>query len=127
MHLRTTAAFLVSFSVFSVAVRLRCSEGGQGCKRVCSFARSSPSEAEKSESAAQGYFPDDLDRLMHKYQAELGAPCGYCHEENRETKQIDFASDENPVKETARFMISMTGDINNKYLHNWEIGGIRAY
>jgi hypothetical protein len=59
---------------------------------------------------------DDLDRLMHRYQAELGAPCGYCHEENRETKHIDFASDENPIKETARFMISMTGDINNKYL-----------
>jgi hypothetical protein len=33
-----------------------------------------------------------------------------------ETKQIDYASDENPVKQTARFMISMTGDINNKYL-----------
>jgi hypothetical protein len=59
---------------------------------------------------------EDLDRLMHRFQSELGVPCGYCHEENRETKQIDFASDENPVKETARFMISMTSDINNKYL-----------
>jgi hypothetical protein len=46
----------------------------------------------------------------------LGAPCGYCHEENRETKHIDYTSDENPIKETARFMISMTSDINNKYL-----------
>jgi hypothetical protein len=60
--------------------------------------------------------PDALDKLMHRYREQLGVPCGYCHEENRETRQIDFASDENPVKQTARFMISMTSDINNKYL-----------
>ena len=59
---------------------------------------------------------DDVDKLMHRYQKDLGVPCGYCHEENPQTKQIDFASDENPIKETARFMISMTNDINNKYL-----------
>ncbi len=59
---------------------------------------------------------DDIDKLMHQYEQYLGAPCGYCHEQNPETKQIDYASDENPVKETARFMISMTSDINNKYL-----------
>jgi cytochrome c553 len=59
---------------------------------------------------------DDLDKLMHRYQQELGAPCGYCHEQNAETKQIVFASDENPVKQTARLMITMTADINNKYL-----------
>ena len=59
---------------------------------------------------------DDIDKLMHQYQQYLGVPCGYCHEENPETKQIDYVSDENPIKETAGFMISMTGDINNKYL-----------
>jgi len=59
---------------------------------------------------------DDLERLMHRYQAELGVSCEYCHEQNAETKQIDFASDENPIKLTARLMISLTGDINNKYL-----------
>jgi len=58
----------------------------------------------------------DLDKLMHQYQQYLGQPCGYCHEENPETKQLDFASDENPIKDTARFMISMTNDINSKYL-----------
>jgi hypothetical protein len=59
---------------------------------------------------------DDVDKLMHQYQQYLGVPCGYCHEQNPETKQTDYASDENPIKETARFMISMTSDINNKYL-----------
>ncbi len=59
---------------------------------------------------------DDIDKLMQQYQQYLGVPCGYCHEENPETKQIDYASDENPIKETARFMITMTSDINAKYL-----------
>jgi len=59
---------------------------------------------------------DEVDRLMHRFQTDLGVPCGYCHEENAQTKQIDYASDENPVKETARFMIRMTSDLNNKYL-----------
>lgn len=59
---------------------------------------------------------DDVDKLMHRYKQELGVPCGYCHVENTETKQIDFASDENPIKQTARVMIGMTGDINVKYL-----------
>ncbi len=59
---------------------------------------------------------DEVDKLMHRYKQELGAPCGYCHVENAETKQIDFASDENPIKQTARMMIGMTSDINAKYL-----------
>jgi hypothetical protein len=59
---------------------------------------------------------DDVDKLMHQYQQYLGVPCGYCHEENPETKQINYVSDENPSKEVARFMISMTSDINSKYL-----------
>jgi hypothetical protein len=58
----------------------------------------------------------DIDKLMHRYQRDLGVQCGYCHEENSQTKQIDFASDENPIKETARLMITMTSDINTKYL-----------
>ncbi len=59
---------------------------------------------------------EDVDRLMHQYQRYLGVPCGYCHEQDPETKTIDYASDQNPIKETARFMITMTSDINNKYL-----------
>jgi len=59
---------------------------------------------------------EDLDRLMHRIKQDLGVPCGYCHEENPETKQINYASDENPLKETARFMIKMNEDINTKYL-----------
>jgi len=59
---------------------------------------------------------NDVDKLMHQYQRYLGQPCAYCHEENPETKQLDFASDENPMKDTARLMIAMTNDLNIKYL-----------
>ena len=117
MHLRFTAALIVSCSVFSVAVA-----AGLQVKDVKTAGDPVPSQGVSHPKPTnlkvlpKDISADDLDRLMHRYQAELGAPCGYCHEENRETKHIDFASDENPVKETARFMISMTGDINNKYL-----------
>jgi hypothetical protein len=59
---------------------------------------------------------EDLQTLMRRYVNEVGVPCGYCHAENTKTGKLDFASDESPLKETARFMIKMTDDINAKYL-----------
>lgn len=58
----------------------------------------------------------DVNQLMLRYSQSLGVTCAHCHEQDQETKQMNFASDANPVKTTARFMISMTSDINNKYL-----------
>lgn len=56
-----------------------------------------------------------LNRLMLEYQSGLGVPCGYCHTEV-EGGTSDYASDENPIKQTARIMIGMTREINEKYL-----------
>lgn len=58
----------------------------------------------------------DLYKLMAGMQRDLGVQCGFCHEEDPDSKRIDYASDENPRKETARFMMRMTNDINEKYL-----------
>jgi hypothetical protein len=58
----------------------------------------------------------DVNKLMLRYASNLGVTCTHCHEQNEETQQMDFASDGNPTKATARFMIVMTNDINNKYL-----------
>jgi hypothetical protein len=117
MHLRFTAALLVGCSVFSVAIAAalqdRTSETVSDPVPSQGVPHTKPTNLKVLPKDISG---DDLDRLMHRYQQELGAPCGYCHEQNAETKHIDFASDENPVKETARFMITMTSDINNKYL-----------
>jgi Photosynthetic reaction centre cytochrome C subunit len=54
--------------------------------------------------------------LMVRYGQELGVQCAFCHVENPQTQQVDFVSDENPRKQTARIMIGMVSDINSKYL-----------
>ncbi len=58
----------------------------------------------------------DVYLRMAQMQHDLGVQCGFCHDQDPDTKQINYASDENPRKETARTMIRMTQDINTKYL-----------
>lgn len=84
--------------------------------------------AEGSASAGQAAKPTNLKVLpkdstlqdvyarMAAMQKDLGVQCNFCHEEDPDTKQINYASDENPRKETARAMLRMTQDINEKYL-----------
>jgi len=58
----------------------------------------------------------DIYKIMAGMQRDLGVQCGFCHEEDPDSKQINYASDENPRKEMARAMMRMTNDINTKYL-----------
>jgi len=48
-------------------------------------------------------------QIMHTFTAGLGTQCNYCH------VQGNYASDENPKKETARRMIHMVQEINGKF------------
>jgi hypothetical protein len=59
---------------------------------------------------------DDVIKLMHAYEQELGVECEYCHAVNPDTHRIIAASDANPKKDKARTMIRMTDEINTKYL-----------
>jgi hypothetical protein len=59
---------------------------------------------------------DEVIKVMHQYEGDLGVECEFCHARNPETKRNDFPSDANPVKDKARLMIKMTDDINAKYL-----------
>ena len=59
---------------------------------------------------------DEIIKLMHQYEGDLGVECEYCHARNAATRRNDFPSDANPVKEKARLMIKMTDDLNAKYL-----------
>lgn len=111
-------ALILSCSFFGAALGVASqSPGGpkmtSGAVHATSVSHPKPTNLKVLPKEMSG---DDVDKLMHRYQQYLGVPCGYCHEENPQTKEIDYASDENPIKETARFMISMTSDINNKYL-----------
>ena len=58
----------------------------------------------------------DLSMRMAALQRDLGVACAFCHDEDPDTKKINYASDDNPRKETARAMMRMTNDINDKYL-----------
>jgi hypothetical protein len=117
MNARNTAALILSWSIFGVAIGTAQSPGY--AKKAGGVAHATPVSHPKPTNLKvlpKDMSGDDVDRLMHRYRQYLGVPCGYCHEENSQTKEIDYASDENPIKETARFMISMTSDINMKYL-----------
>jgi len=118
MNVRYIAVLILSLS--AVGVAMGAALQGPGNEKTVSAAesthRASQSKPTNLKVLPKDMSGDDVDKLMHRYDQYLGVPCGYCHEENPQSKQIDYVSDENPVKETARFMISMTSDLNNKYL-----------
>ena len=58
----------------------------------------------------------DLLALMRSYTAALGVECEFCHAADPETHKTNFASDANPDKAIARIMISMTREINARYM-----------
>jgi hypothetical protein len=58
----------------------------------------------------------DLMALMRGYTKALGVECEFCHAENPQTHRLNFALDTKPEKGTARIMITMTREINEKYL-----------
>ena len=66
-----------------------------------------------------------LGKLMKRFREDLGVSCSHCHAENPQTQKLDYASDENPAKQTARVMIAMLNDINDKYVA--QLGGDRRY
>ena len=60
--------------------------------------------------------PDQLMKIMHGYTQQLGVHCDFCHVINEQTHHPDFASDEKPEKNTARTMMLMNQEINEKYM-----------
>jgi hypothetical protein len=65
--------------------------------------------------------PKDMPRQaliskMREFNAALGVECSFCHAADPATQRTDFASDANPHKNMARVMITMTEDINAKYI-----------
>jgi hypothetical protein len=59
--------------------------------------------------------PDEVRGAMRSYTQALGAMCTHCHAAAAGGGMPDFASDENPKKNTARMMIAMVRDINAKF------------
>jgi hypothetical protein len=96
---------------------------------VCEDAATAP-QVPRSKPVNLKVLPKDISapeigKVMKRFEADLGVTCDHCHVENPATQQFDYASDENPDKTTARLMISMLQDINDKYLA--QLGGDRRY
>ena len=69
--------------------------------------------------------PKDIKRAqlidtMKTFAMGLGVRCPFCHvgEEGKPLSTYDFASDDKPMKATARKMLSMLIEINTKHLPN---------
>jgi Photosynthetic reaction centre cytochrome C subunit len=58
---------------------------------------------------------EQMDSVMHHFTASLNVRCNFCHIRNEETKEWNWASDENKHKLVAREMMKMTNKINDKY------------
>ena len=117
MNARYTAVIFLSCSIFGVVVNSASqSLGNNGANPSAAPAKVIHSKPTNLKVLPKDTSADEIAKLMHRYREDLGVPCAYCHEENPQTKQLDFASDENPMKETARLMIKMNDEINTKYL-----------
>ncbi len=68
-----------------------------------------PFAAPKNLKILTGESGDQLRTTMRAFSAALGVQCNFCH------VQGDFASDDNPKKETARMMLTMAREINGKF------------
>jgi len=58
----------------------------------------------------------DVKSLMEQYNQDLGVTCDHCHSTDIHTRKPDYASDDNPAKQTARLMIAMLNEINTRYI-----------
>jgi len=53
--------------------------------------------------------------MIDDFEDGLGVSCGFCHAEQKNSHQLDYASDEKPEKQIARLMMKMTMGINKNY------------
>ena len=59
-----------------------------------------------------------LDSIMQTYNKALGVNCDFCHSSSKlQPDNLDFASDSNGRKETARWMMRLTIDINKRHFN----------
>ncbi|MFM7672453.1 MAG: c-type cytochrome [Bacteroidota bacterium] len=61
----------------------------------------------------------ELESIMKQFNKSLGVACNFCHVRvHNQTDSLNYASDKDPMKTTARKMMRMTIDINRKNFWN---------
>lgn len=67
--------------------------------------------------------PEELRATMGQFTRALGVRCNFCHAAKPGEQRLDFSLDDKPEKKTARAMMEMTRDLNDKYLSALEDRG----
>lgn len=110
--MRSYAAYVVAatllIAVFPLAAQTTANSNGQMHRK-----RPKPTNL---QVLPRDISAKDLIATMHGFEHALGVECSFCHAQNPQTHRLDFASDANPHKNTARTMIRMLNQINTKYL-----------
>jgi hypothetical protein len=59
-----------------------------------------------------------LDSIMDSYNKALGVKCEFCHApDKKNASELDFALDDNPMKEQGRKMIRLNIQVNKDYFY----------
>ena len=89
----------------------------RGCRARCAWRAERCAAFKNLKVLPDNISRDDLRKLMRQFTGDLGVECEFCHAAaDPVTRREDGASDANPTKDTARYMIQMTDDLNTRYL-----------
>lgn len=90
-----------------------------GCLLMVGFVSTQAPKERNLKVLPKDISDEKLDSLMVTYNKGLGVTCDFCHVQeikNGDTT-LNFASDDNPVKEEGRRMMRLTIDINKNYFN----------
>src|SRR5579884_3072453 len=90
---------------FAMLLLIAVAAWGQGEKKQEKGPPPDPTNLKVLKTKSGG----EVRQIMRTFTVGLGVQCTYCHEAG------NFASDENPKKETARRMIQMAAEINKQF------------
>ncbi|MEC5142389.1 c-type cytochrome [Chitinophaga sp. 212800010-3] len=96
---------------------------------LCSLALpQQPEKAKNLKVLPKDISHDELIGVMRSFNAALGVKCNFCHEPGKDDpKKLDFPSDANPHKGTAREMMRMTKRINRKFFKESQTMAVTCY
>jgi photosynthetic reaction center cytochrome c subunit len=80
-----------------------------------------PPPTPKNLKILTGESGEQVIMTMRAFRTALGVQCTYCH------VQGDFASDDNPKKETARHMLMLAREINMKFPDGATVRHVSCY
>ncbi len=77
-----------------------------------------PGEHKNLQILPKDISDDSLDMIMDEYKEALGVKCSFCHAQDaKDPSHLDFASDDKQEKGFARYMMTLTTEINGKYFN----------